>query len=250
MWVQLKRWCVCRCYRGGIVVIDVFWRPLCVWFEEGRFICSELGEGATSDAGSISSELLMFNRVLNYGVCLCRGYDGCCVSCLYREAWSCRCSCIGRVSVLSMHRFYECVLCASCNSSECCVLHDLHFTNADPACKRRPYGKGIFESRSHNCFVCNHECLLLFTHPVALSAFIICSGLCVCTEMLWLCVLYVCFGSKVRSRTFGCVAMYSAVLFILRFRLLLYSAGSGVNRVQVVLSGFRVRLFCFVQANT
>ena len=30
--------------------------------------------------------------------------------------------------------------------------------------------------------------------------------------------------------------------------MLLYSAGSGVNRVQVVLSGFSVRLFCFVQA--
>ena len=52
------------------------------------------------------------------------------------------------------------------------------------------------------------------------------------------------FGSKVRPRTFGCVAMGSAVLFILRSRLLLYSAGSGVNRVQVILSGFSVRLFC------
>ena len=44
------------------------------------------------------------------------------------------------------------------------------------------------------------------------------------------------FGSKVRPRTFGCVSMGSAVLFILRSRLLLYSAGSRVNRVQVVLS--------------
>ena len=42
-------------------------------------------------------------------------------------------------------------------------------------------------------------------------------------------------GSKVRPRNFGCVAMGSAVLFILRSRLLLYSARSGVNRVQVVL---------------
>ena len=33
-------------------------------------------------------------------------------------------------------------------------------------------------------------------------------------------------------------------------RLLEYSAGSGVNRVQVVLSGFSKRLFCFVQAKT
>ena len=56
------------------------------------------------------------------------------------------------------------------------------------------------------------------------------------------------FGSKVRPRTFGCVAMGSALLFIVRSRLLVYSAGSGVNRVQVVLSGFNKRLFCFVQA--
>ena len=60
------------------------------------------------------------------------------------------------------------------------------------------------------------------------------------------CVLYVSFGSKVQPRTFGCVAMDSAVLLILRSRLLIYSAGSGVNRVQVVLSGFSVILFCFV----
>ena len=87
-------------------------------------------------------------------------------------------------------------------------------------------------------------------HPVAVSAFMICRGLCACTEMLWMCVLYVSFGSKVRPRTFECVAMGSALLFIVRSRLLVYSAGSGVNRVQVVLSGFSKRLFCFVQAKT
>ena len=63
-----------------------------------------------------------------------------------------------------------------------------------------------------------------------------------------MCVLYVSFGSKVRPRTFGCVAIGSAMLCILRSRLLVYSAGSGMNRVQVVLSGFSKRLFCFVQA--
>ena len=41
-------------------------------------------------------------------------------------------------------------------------------------------------------------------------------------------MLYVSFGSKVRPRTFG----------------------SDVKRVQVVLSGFSKRLFCFVQAKT
>ena len=87
-------------------------------------------------------------------------------------------------------------------------------------------------------------------HPVAVSAFMICSGLCACTEMLWRCVLYVSFGSKVRPRTFGCVAMGSALFCIFMSRLLVYSAGSGVNRVQVVLSGLSMRLFCFVQAKT
>ena len=32
--------------------------------------------------------------------------------------------------------------------------------------------------------------------------------------------------------------------------MLVYSAGSNVNRVQVVLSGFSMRLFCFAQAKT
>ena len=63
-------------------------------------------------------------------------------------------------------------------------------------------------------------------------------------------VMYVSFGSKVRPRTFGCVAIGCAVLFILRSRLLLFSAGSGVHKVQVILSGFSVRLFCFVLAKT
>ena len=44
-------------------------------------------------------------------------------------------------------------------------------------------------------------------------------GLCACTEMLWMRVLYVSFGSKVRPRTFGCVAMGSALLLSVRSRL-------------------------------
>ena len=60
-----------------------------------------------------------------------------------------------------------------------------------------------------------------------------------------MCVLYVSFGSKVRPRTFGCVAMGSALLCIFRSRLFAYSVGSGVNRVQVVLSGFSMSLLYF-----
>ena len=65
-------------------------------------------------------------------------------------------------------------------------------------------------------------------HPVAVSAFKICRGLCACTEMLWMCVLYLSFGSKVRPRTFGCVVIGSALLFIVRSRLLVYSALQGL----------------------
>ena len=57
-------------------------------------------------------------------------------------------------------------------------------------------------------------------------------------------VLYLSFGSRVRPITFGCVAMGSVLLCIFRSRLLVYSAGSSVNRVQVVLSGVSMRLFC------
>ena len=63
-----------------------------------------------------------------------------------------------------------------------------------------------------------------------------------------MCVLYVNFGSKVSTSTFGCIAMGSALLFMVRSRLLIYSAGSGV--LSGVLSGFSKRLFCFVQAKT
>ena len=87
-------------------------------------------------------------------------------------------------------------------------------------------------------------------HPVGVRALIICCDLCACTEMLRICVLYVSFGYKVRTRTLGCIAMGSALLFIFRSILLVYSAGFGVNRVQVVLSRFSMRLLCFVQVKT
>ena len=41
---------------------------------------------------------------------------------LYCDAWSCRCSCMGSMSVSSCRccMFVSCVLCASCGSSPCC----------------------------------------------------------------------------------------------------------------------------------
>ena len=153
----------------------------------------------------------------------------------------------GECECCVIQMLYVCVLSASCGSSQCCVLHDLQFVNAGRGCNRRPYRRGILQNQSHNYFIDSHECLLL-PHPITVNTFIIYKDLYTYTEMLWMCVLYVSFGSKVRPRTFGCVAMGSALLFIVRSRLLVYSAGSGVNRV--VLSGFSKRLFCFVQAKT
>ena len=47
--------------------------------------------------------------VLKYVVCLCSGCDGYCVFCLYGEAWSCKCSCMGSVSISS-------------SSCRCCIF--------------------------------------------------------------------------------------------------------------------------------
>ena len=58
---------------------------------------------------------------------------------------------------------YVCVLCASCGTSKCGVLHDLQVLNAGIGCKRRPYGIGILQIRSHDCHIGSHECHLLFT---------------------------------------------------------------------------------------
>ena len=58
----------------------------------------------------------------------------------------------GKYECFVMQMLYVCVLCASCGSSQCCILHDLQFVNAGRGC-----------NRSHNCFIGSHECLLLFT---------------------------------------------------------------------------------------
>ena len=72
--------------------------------------------------------------------------------CIVRRGASCRCSCMGSVSFV-MQMLYVCVLCASCGSSQCCVQHDLQFVNAGRGRNRRPYRRGILQSRSHNCFI-------------------------------------------------------------------------------------------------
>ena len=59
-----------------------------------------------------------------------------------------------------MQMLYVCVLCASCGSSQCCILHDLQFVHAGRGCKRRPYGRGILchkqIKKQQTSIRCNH----------------------------------------------------------------------------------------------
>ena len=92
--------------------------------------------------------------VLKYVVSLCKGCDGCCVFGLY-------CGAVGaRVGVRAFRHADI-------------ILHDLQFVNnAGWGCKKRPYGRGILQSRSHDYLVGIHECLIMLPHLVAVSSFI------------------------------------------------------------------------------
>ena len=153
--------------------------------------------------------------VLRYVVCLCKGCDGCCVFvCIVR---SCRCLCMRSMSVSScrcckfvssVHPFkvLYAVFCMTCRLLM--LVEDAKDDHIEEAYSRAGLRTALYAARSVSCL----------THHVAVSAFIICSSLCACTEMFWMCVLYVCFGFKVWPRTFGCVAMHIAVVFIYRSR--------------------------------
>ena len=78
---------------------------------------------------------------------------------------------------------YGVCLCPSYGSSQCYVQHDLQFLNVGQGCKRRPDAIGILQSRYHECLV-GMSVSFCLPHPVAVSAFIICRGLCAFTEML------------------------------------------------------------------
>ena len=76
----------------------------------------------------------------------------------------------GKYDCFVLQMLYVCVLCASCGSSQCCILHGLQFDNAGRGCKRRPYERGILQSRSHDCLIAMSVSFCL-PHPVAVSAF-------------------------------------------------------------------------------
>ena len=59
---------------------------------------------------AVVKDIVFSLGVLKYVVCLCKGCDGCCVFCLHCDAWSCRVSCMGSMSVSSYRcMFVSCV---------------------------------------------------------------------------------------------------------------------------------------------
>ena len=85
---------VARC----IETIDVcIWRTF-VFMSVAVTVCGS--ENVCCVAAVVKNSFFSLG-VLMYVVCLCSVCDGCCVFWLYCDAWSCRCSCKGRVSVSS-----------------------------------------------------------------------------------------------------------------------------------------------------
>ena len=72
------------------------------------------------------------------------------------------------------------------------------------------------------------------------SALSICIVLRAFVVVISMCLLYVSLGSRVSPSIFRLMFMGSVMLSICSSSCVLYSAGSGVNRVHVVLSGLRL----------
>ena len=85
---------------------------VCIWHMFFMSVVVIVGVCGNVCCVAAVDKIVFFSRgLLKYDVCLCSGCDGCCVFCLYCEAWSCRCSCMGSVSVSSCRccMFVSCV---------------------------------------------------------------------------------------------------------------------------------------------
>ena len=80
-----------------------------------------------------------------------------------------------------------------------------------------------------------------FSHVVEVSVLSICIVLRAFVVVIYMCLLYVSLGSRVSPSIFGLMFLGSVMLFICSSSCVLYSAGSGVKRVHVVLSGLGMR---------
>ena len=81
---------------------------------------------------------------------------------------------------------------------------------------------------------------------VEVSAFTMLSDLSAFSLVILICSEKFSLGSNVTPRILGFLSNGISVLLILRFNVVLYSAGSGVKRVAVDLLRFRMRSFSFL----
>ena len=86
-----------------------------------------------------------------------------------------------------------------------------------------------------------------FPHEVDVRVLKILLALSAFSLVILACLPKFNFVSKVRPRILGYLIVGIMVLFMVRFKIVLYSAGSGVNNVAVDLSGLRMRSFLCVQ---
>ena len=96
------------CFMSVVVIVWGLWEVCCVAI-------------VVKDSGGLSL------GVLKYVVCLCKGCGGCCVFCLYCDALSCRCSCMGSMSVSSCSccMFVSCVHPMAVHNAELCMTCSL-----------------------------------------------------------------------------------------------------------------------------
>ena len=80
-----------------------------------------------------------------------------------------------------------------------------------------------------------------FPHVVDVNVLSICIVLCAFVVVISMCLFYVSSESRVNPSILGLMFMSSVMLSICSSSCVLYSAGSGVKRVYVVLYGLRMR---------
>ena len=134
------------------------------------------------------------------------------------------CRCCGFVSVVHPVAIMSAVFCVICSL--------LRFVSD-------AIGDHMVETYSSMGLVVSFCC----PHVVDVSALFICIVLRAFVVVISMCLLYVSLGSRVSPSIFGLMFMGSVMLSICSSSCVLYSVGSGVKRVHVVLSGLRMRLF-------
>ena len=101
----------------------LLWLDVCIWcmFVFMSVVVIVLCGGNVCCVVAVVKDSFFCLGVLKYVVNLCKGCDGCCVFCLYCDAWSCMCVCIGSMSFSSCRcMFVSCVdLVAVLNATFC-----------------------------------------------------------------------------------------------------------------------------------